>query len=116
MTAKGFTDQGSTTADNLIAGEFPRVSGLVIITGGNYPRGTVLTSSDGSFSICGAADKPEAILAEAVDASSEDKEAIVYLTGEFNATALTVADGATVADLTSKLRDRNIFVKNNQPY
>lgn len=42
MTVQGFTDQGSTTADTLLAGEFPRVSELATITGGSYKRGTVL--------------------------------------------------------------------------
>lgn len=116
MTVQGFTDQGFTTADILLAGEFPRVSELATITGGNYPRGTVLKESDGEFTICGASDTPEAILAEAVDATSEDKQAVVYLTGEFNSAALTVASGATVAGLKAKLRAKNIFVKTNQAY
>jgi hypothetical protein len=116
MTVQGFTDQGSTTADNLIAGEFPRVSELATITGGNYARGTVLKDSSGSLTICGTSDTPEAILAEAVDATSEDKQAVVYLTGEFNSAALTVASGSTVAGLKAKLRAKSIFVKTNQAY
>jgi len=116
MTVQGFTDQGSTTADILLAGEFPRVSELATITGGNYARGTVLKDSSGSLTICGASDTPEAILAEAVDATSEDKQAVVYLTGEFNSAALTVASGSTVASLKAKLRAKSIFVKTNQAY
>ena len=116
MTVQGFIDQGSTTADNLIAGEFPRVSELASITGGNYTRGTVLKESEGAFTICGASDTPAAILAENVDATSENKQAVVYLTGEFKAAALTVASGATVAGLKAKLRAKNIFVKTNQTY
>lgn len=114
MTVQGFMDQGSTTADNLLAGEFPRVSELATITGGNYTRGTVLKDSSGSLTICGISDTPEAILAEAVDATSEDKQAVVYLTGEFNSAALTVASGATVAGLKAKLREKSIFIKSNQ--
>lgn len=72
MTVQGFMDQGSTTADTLLAGEFPRVSELATITGGSYTRGTVLKASDDALTICGASDTPEAILAEAVDATSED--------------------------------------------
>ena len=45
MTAQGFTDLGSTSADNLLAGEFPRVSKLVTVTGGKYERGTILSKS-----------------------------------------------------------------------
>ena len=116
MTVQGFTDLGSTTADNLIAGEFPRVSELATITGGNYARGTVLKASDDALTICGASDTPEAILAEAVDASSEDKQAVVYLTGEFNTAALIVASGASASGLKAKLRAKSIFLKNNQAY
>lgn len=47
MTVQGFTDQGSTTADTLLAGEFPRVSELATITGGSYKRGTVLYNKNG---------------------------------------------------------------------
>jgi hypothetical protein len=31
--AEGFTDQGSLAHDNLIAGEFPRITRVVTITG-----------------------------------------------------------------------------------
>ena len=116
MTVQGFTDQGSTTADTLLAGEFPRVSELATITGGSYTRGTVLKASGDALTICGASDTPEAILAEAVDATSEDKQAVVYLTGEFNSAALTVASGASADGLKAKHREKNIFIKTNQAY
>ena len=109
MTVQGFTDQGSTTADTLLAGEFPRVSELATITGGSYTRGTVLKASGDALTICGASDTPEAILAEA-------KQAVVYLTGEFNSAALTVASGASADGLKAKLRVKNIFIKTNQAY
>lgn len=116
MTVQGFTDLGSTNADNLFAGEFPRVSELVTITGGNYVRGTVLKQTDGAYTICGASDTPEAILAETTNASEDDKQAVVYLTGVFNQSALTVANGATVAGLKARLRAKSIFLKTNQAY
>lgn len=113
MVAQGFTDQGETKADNLLAGEFPRVSMLVPITGGKYERGTVLGLTGSSkYTICTTA--PEAILAETVDASDEDKEAVVYLTGEFNKAALKA--NAEIDTLIAKLRAKSIFVKENQPY
>ena len=55
-----------------------------------------------------------AILAETVDASDEDKEAVVYLTGEFNKAALKA--NAEIDTLIAKLRAKSIFVKENQPY
>ena len=88
---------------------------LVPITGGKYERGTVLgLTGSGKYTICTTA--PEAILAETVDASDEDKEAVVYLTGEFNSAALTVASGASADGLKAKLRAKNIFIKTNQAY
>lgn len=117
MTAQGFTDQGSTKADNLFAGEFPRVSTLATITGGKYERGTILGFKsgglvDGKMTISTAT--PEAVLAENVDASEEDKQAVVYLTGEFNKTALKA--NADIDTLIAKLRAKSIFIKNNQLY
>lgn len=51
-----------------------------------------------------------------VDASEEDKQAVVYLTGEFNAAALTVGSGLTIDGLKDALRAKSIFIKNNQAY
>lgn len=117
MTAQGFTDQGETKADNLFAGEFPRVAVLATISGGKFERGTVLGFKsgglvDGKMTISKVA--PEAILAESVDASAEDKKAVVYLTGEFNLLALKA--NADVETLIDKLRAKSIFVRTNQIY
>lgn len=117
MVAQGFTDQVSTKADTLLAEEFPRVSMLATITGGKFERGTILGVSEGGFpdgkmTISKLA--PEAILAETVDASQEDKKAVVYLTGEFNLLALKA--NAEIETLLEKLRAKSIFVKTNQAY
>lgn len=123
MTAQGFTDQGMTKADNLIAGEFPRVSILATITGGKYERGAILgkITASGKCTSCTSAatdgsKEVYGIVAETVDASTEDKQAVVYLSGEFNAAALSVGEGYTVAGLADALRAKSIFVKTNQPY
>ena len=112
MTAQGFTDQGSTTSDNLLA-----------VSGGKYVRGTILgkITASGKCTICTSAatdgsKDAYAVLAEAVDASEEDKQAVVYLTGEFNAAALTVGSGLTIDGLKDALRAKSIFIKNNQAY
>jgi len=110
MTVQGFKDLGTSTVDNLLAGEFPRVGILATITGGSYEKGTILSKSSGKYTIC--SDNPEAVLAETVDASAEDKQAVIYLTGEFNASALKAS--VDVATLKDKLRDKSIFVKTNQ--
>lgn len=122
-TYANFKDQDSTTADNLLAGEFPRSSSLVTITGASYVRGSVLgkvtTSAEYTLSVSTATNgsqTPCAILAENVDASSEDKQAVVYFTGEFNGAALTLGGSHTLDSIADSLRAKSIFIKNNQPY
>ena len=110
MTVQGFKNQGETKPDTLLAGDFPRTSLLVTITGGKYERGTILSKSDNIYTIC--SDNPEAVLAETVDATDEDKQAVVYLTGEFNLSDLTA--NSEVSTLIDKLRAKCIFVKTNQ--
>lgn len=123
MTVQGFTDQGSTTADNLLAGEFPRVTVLATISGGKFERGAILgkITASGKCTICTSAATDGSkdvygILAETVDASAEDKQAVVYLSGEFNSAALNVGEGYTIAELADALRAKSIFVKTNQAY
>lgn len=57
MTAQGFTDQGETKADNLLAGEFPRIVELATVSGGKYARGTILgkITASGKCTICTSA-------------------------------------------------------------
>ena len=101
--ASGVTTQGVFTPENLIAGEFPRIMRIETITGGQaLPQGAVLgqitatgayvlsttTATDGS-------EVPVAILAQPIDATS-DVEGHLFLTGEFNAHALTLGSGHTL--------------------
>lgn len=123
MTYANFSDQGSITQDNLLAGEYPRASVLATITDGSFARGTVLgkVTDDGTYTQALSASTdgskvPCAILAETVDASSEDKQAVIYLTGEFNSAALIIGTGLTLATITDALRANSIFIKTNQPY
>ena len=118
MTAQGFTDQGSTTSDNLLAGEFPRIAELATVSGGKYARGTILgkITASGKCTICTSAatdgsKDAYAVLAEAVDASEEDKQAIVYLTGEFNA----AAHPRRASFGHRRMRKRNAFRRNILP-
>ena len=116
MVAQGFTDQGTIKADNLLAGEFPKVTMIATITGGKFKRGTILGIKDGNinngYTISTSA--PEAILAEDVDASTDDKQAVVYLTGEFNKSCLKA--NTEIDLLITKLRNKCIFVKETQQY
>lgn len=113
---------GSYTPDNLLAGDAKAVTESIVLDTGNLARGSLLgrvtatgkyvhslaASSDGS-------EVPRAILAEATDATSADKTTVAYLTGEFNATAITFGTGHTASSVKDGLRDKGIFLKTNQP-
>ena len=120
--ASGVTTQGVFTPENLIAGEFPRIMRIATISGGQaLPQGAVLgqitttgayvlsttTATDGS-------EVPVAILAQPIDATL-DIEGHLFLTGEFNAHALSLGSGHTLASVTESFRTRSLFIRTNQP-
>jgi Bacteriophage lambda head decoration protein D len=107
--------------DNLFAGHvMPKVDDSLIVASGQgvLARGTLLglvtatgkakvvskTANDGS-------EKVYAVLAENIDTTNGDVLAPVYLTGEFNENALTVAAGNTVAEHKASARAVGIFIK-----
>lgn len=111
---------GNYIPSNLFSGHvMPQVSdGAVIASGQNLARGAVLgkVTADGKLKLVDKAavdgsEKVYAILAEDVDASLADKAAPIFLTGEFNENALTVAEGTTVADIKISARAVGIFIK-----
>ena len=122
--ADGMTDHGHCPCDDLIAGEFPHVMRKVTITGGCVlARGAVLgrIHSDDChhedryrfLSDNGAKDgssMPDAILAQTVDARRGDKEAYIYLSGEFNASAVIIPYGQDADEVGHILRKRSIFL------
>jgi len=119
MFTPSASSQTSAPAPSLIAGDFPRVTRKVTIASGAglLVAGTLLgritaskkfvtsasASSDGSQT-------PNAVLAGAVDATAADAEAIVYLTGEFNAGQLILGTGHTADTVRDGLRDLSIFI------
>jgi hypothetical protein len=121
--AEGFTDQGRFTPDNLIAGEFPRISRHGVVTGKTIlPRGSVLgrITDDGRYQLSAAkatdgSEIPDTILAETVDTTHGDQQALVYLAGEFNTHALHLGEGHTVDTISQPLRLHSIFLRHNQP-
>lgn len=105
------------TEDNLFAGDFPIATeaGTIASGSGVLTRGTVLgkVTASGKLKIVDATKSdgtqtPYAVLAEGVDATSEDVNSPVYLTGQFNPGALTVGSGA-VADYASAMRAQSLF-------
>jgi len=122
MTAE-FKDRGAHKPCNLIAGEYPRVERVVAIaSGGALAKGAVLgrVAASGKFvlSATGASDGsqvPDAILAEDVDAGTDERQAVVYVSGEFNEKALTLGKGHTARSIRDGLRAKSIFLRDNQP-
>lgn len=113
--------------DNLIGGDAVNaVTQSITLNTGNLKRGAVLgliTSGGdtGKYQLSASAasdgsQTPVAILAEDADATSADQVTVAYLTGEFNATALTLGAGHTIASITEGLRDRGIFLKTNHAF
>jgi len=123
--AGGFTDQGGYTPDNLVAGEFPAVQRIETITGGAaYPRGAVLgrITASGLYVLSDASatdgsQKPAAILAEPIDTTSGETQAVVYHSGEFNSNALTYGAGHDASSVWNSFRNVGpctIFLRKNQ--
>ncbi len=89
------------TYDNLIAGDYPkRTEGVTLASGQNLKRGAVLgkitASGNYTLSESAAADGSQTIiriLAEDCDASTADTPAMVYISGEFAGSELTIGTG-----------------------
>lgn len=108
--------------DNLFATSTQHVVSdvLLIAKAGVLKRGTLLTAEgavvkstttgDGDSAVT-TYDDVYAVLAEDVDTTEAAKEAAVYLTGEFNEKALTVAAGGKVSDFKKSARKVCIFIK-----
>ena len=101
-----------------IAGTFPRVTAkrTVVSGAGALVAGSVLgkVTADGKLrlSLAAATDGSEdvyAVLAEDIDATSADKDATVYLSGEFRAAGLTLGTGHTAASTRDAARALGIY-------
>ncbi len=108
------------TPDNLIAGDYPLVTGEVTIASGqNLQRGAVLgriTTSGECVLVDSAAtdgsENPVGVLAEDCDASAAAKSHVpYYLAGEFNESALIFGGSDTAATHRDALRALNIYLK-----
>lgn len=106
-------------ADNLFAGTQvqPVVADEVIVASGAgvLVRGTALgLDADGKYNIVdsgGDVTAVVAILAETVDATSEDRPAPAYFTGEFNKNSIVFGGTDTADDHIDAARARGIFFK-----
>lgn len=109
-------DSTDSPIDRLIVGGHI-TSRKVTIDTGNLVRGTLLgkVTSGGKYikSLSGASDGsqvPDAILAEDADATSADKEAMAYFTGDFDETAVTYGASHTADSVREGLRGKGIHL------
>lgn len=118
---EGFNKNGEYVPCNLLAGEFPRVERLVTIASGqNLTKGSVLgkITADGKYILSASAanngsEVPDVILAEDIDATNAEAQAVVYFSGEFNTKALKLGAGHTIQSISAELRLRNITLRQN---
>lgn len=96
--------------DNLFATSvIPVMTDVMLVAAGQELKRGALLNADGV--ICGAGAEVYAVLADDVNTTGGEVEAAVYLTGEFNEKALSVAEDATVADLKKSARKVSIYIK-----
>lgn len=100
----------SVKVDNLFAGSIIPVLAdtLSISAGQELKRGALL---DATGKLCGADSEVYAVLADDITTTGAAVKVAVYLTGEFNEKALSVAEGATVAGLKASARKVSIYIK-----
>lgn len=114
---------GETKPKFLFAGDYPAITRNVLVKQGqNLTYGSLLgRDTQGKYKLAakdaedGSADL-QGILTEDVDATSKDKEAIIYLTGQFNYNAMVFGngyheDGIPTQEAQDKLRQLNIFLE-----
>ncbi|WP_297576209.1 head decoration protein [uncultured Deefgea sp.] len=111
--------EGVFTPDNLMAGSEDNVFVVkrTIASGQNLKRGAVIgkITASGKFILsASAADDgsqvPDAVLMQDVDATGGDKEGLIYLRADLNASALTLGAGHTVTSIFDDLRAKSIFI------
>lgn len=114
---------GETGPKFLFAGDYPVITRNILVRQGHsLSYGSLLgRDNEGKYKLAakdaedGSADL-QGILTEDVDANSQDKEAIIYLTGQFNYNAMVFGDGyhedgIPTQEATDKLRQLNIFLE-----
>lgn len=102
--------RSSVDVDNLFSTSvIPVLSDFLSIAAGQTLKRGALVDETGT--LCTATSEVFAVLADDVDTTDAAKEVAVYLTGEFNEKALSVAADATVAGLKKSARKVSIFIK-----
>ncbi|MDA3732381.1 hypothetical protein PBV87_12870 [Niameybacter massiliensis] len=113
MSRKAFQKVGEFTPDKLIAGNTHPIDtkGVEIATGsGVLVRGTLINATG---TMCTAtSDVPVGILCDDVTQnSSGTTAALMYISGDFKASEITVGDDVTVTSFELELQKLGIFLK-----
>ena len=104
--------------DGLLIGEHPVTSRpITLLSGENRARGAVLgkITATGKYQLSASAavdgsQVPDAILAEATDASGGDVATAAYFTGGFDESKLVLGSAHTVASIKEGLRTKGIHL------
>lgn len=113
----GYTQETAYNPKNILAGGTYTTRKVTIITGQNLVAGAVLgkITASGKFnlSLSAAVDgsqTPNMVLAQDIDATAADKEAIAYETAQVVGTALVLGTAHTIASIREGLRDAGILI------
>ena len=106
------------TPQNLIAGDYPLVTDIVTIDAGNLAIGSVLgkITATGKYVLCDTesedgSEAPQCVLSEAADATDDEVNAVVYLSGMFDEAQLVFGGTDTADTHRAALRGKNIYLK-----
>ncbi|WP_047308789.1 head decoration protein [Rhodopseudomonas palustris] len=112
-----FKDEGSITPNQFALGHTRARKAVFKAGAGVIEAATVIgqITVDKSYvtSLAAANDGsqvPDAILAEAVDATDADVEAIIYIAGEFDQDKLILGAGHTLGSIDAVFRDKSIWL------
>jgi len=110
-------DEGTYAHRPLIAGNAHLLVGrtVTIASGANLKEGALLgaITASGKYKLSASAasdgsEKPDLILAEDIDATGGDRQALAYARGDFNANAINFGAGHTADSVREALRTKGI--------
>lgn len=120
MTYDPTFSSAAYSPDRLLAGDHKQVTAVVTLANnqsvGALARGTVLGFAAGKYAIIHQtgsypAATVRAILADAADPTAGDVEAMVYLSGEFNADSLVYGGTVALANVREVAATNSIYIK-----
>lgn len=117
LNPAGFTAEGTYTPDLLIAGDHPiRTRGVTLQTGLTLVRGqlVVLTATESEYEAYAGgaitAGSLLGLLVEDADTTGGAASVMIYVSGDFNANAITIASGGTLATVRDQLALQSLYV------